>query len=304
MPSVGDNHRVGFGYFPAAAQALDVPIAAGGAHANVLAFSSIAVTEVDHVTSSAPAVASFRIAAAADSTCQHQYLVTAHSGAPGTAELILVAAGGEEVDRVAVQVAPSDELTYDRGWDGPAAPAVLAGSLQGLHVTTLGQGSVLVGTGAVHFALDGALTPFPDESAEPPWWGGDGITFTGGPGDGMVHAGAVSAQVDVPIHVIEETALTRLDLRTVPGDGPLTRDVLVTAFAGDTTVYGAQCDWRWPGRTRPLWTDGGWIGAAAPARYRFTAGTAGTYQAVCVLPGGTTRTVELVFTDAGEKFRM
>src|SRR3954454_19541705 len=67
MPTTGERGRIGFGYFPAASQALDRPMAAGGAHTNLLAFSSIAVTEVDHVTSSAPAVASFHIAAAADS---------------------------------------------------------------------------------------------------------------------------------------------------------------------------------------------------------------------------------------------
>jgi hypothetical protein len=304
MPTVGERGQIGFGYFPAASQALDVPIAAGGAHTNLLAFSSIAVTEVDHVTSSAPAVASFKIAAAADSTCQHQYLVTVHSGQPGSADLILVAADGSEVDRVGVVVAPTEELLFDRGWDGPDAPTVLAGSLQGLHVTTLGKDGVLVGTGAVRFSLSGALAEFPDDSAEPPWWGGDEITFTGGPGDGVVSAEADHARLEVAIHVIDETALTQLDLRTASGDGPLSRDVFVTAFAGETPVYGAECDWRWPVRKRPLWMDGGWIGAPAPAHYRFTVETPGTYQAVCVLPGGTERNIELVFADTGPEFRM
>src|SRR5262245_40405262 len=176
MPTVGERGQIGFGYFPAASQALDVPVAAGGAHTNLLAFSSIAVSEVDHVHSSAPSVASFKIAAAADSTCQHQYLVTVHSGEPGTAELILLAADGAEGERVRVEVAPTGELLFGQGWDGPAPPTVLAGSLQGLHVTTLGRDGVLVGTGAVDFSLSGTLAAYPDDSAEPPWWGGDEIT--------------------------------------------------------------------------------------------------------------------------------
>src|SRR5262245_13498133 len=100
MPTLGESGRVGFGYFPAASEALDRPIAAGGARANVLAFSSVDVGLVDDVRSSAPSVASFKLAAIAQSSCQHQYLVTAHSGIPGTAELILVDGSGNEIDRV------------------------------------------------------------------------------------------------------------------------------------------------------------------------------------------------------------
>src|SRR5262245_3250914 len=184
MPTVGERGRMGFGYFPAASEALDRPIAAGGARANVLAFSGGDGGMVEEVRSSAPSVASFKLAAVAQSSCQRQYLVTAHSGQPGSAALILLDASGAEIERVGVQVAPTESLLYDRGWqDSP--PSVLAGSLQGLHVTTIGQEGVLVGTGAVRFSFSGSLSRFAGDG-EPPWWGGDEVTFAGTPGRGAV----------------------------------------------------------------------------------------------------------------------
>jgi hypothetical protein len=297
MPSLGQKGLIGFGYFPAASQSLDQPIAAGGAHTNVLGLSSVEVAMVDSVSSSDPSIAKFKLASIAGSSCQHQALITVHSGRPGDADLILADAAGNEVDRVTVRVAPTAALLFDQGWDG-GTPTVLAGSLQGLHVTTLGaDGEVLVGTGAVRFSLSGTLAAFPDDEAQPPWWGGDETTFTGGPGGGVVSADADDGHVEVPITFADATQLTHFALRSVAGDQPLTRDVFVSAAAGDVQLYGAQCDWRWPGRTQPLWIDGGWIGAEAATHYRFTVERPGRYSAVCVLPGGTNQAIDLVFEE-------
>jgi hypothetical protein len=301
MPTLGERGRVGFGYFPAASEALDRPIAAGGAHANVLAFSSVEVGMIDDVRSSAPSVASFTLSAVAQSSCQHQYLVTAHSGQAGTAELILVDASGAEIDRVGVTVAPTESLLYDRGWR-EAVPSVLAGSLQGLHVTTVGQRGVLVGTGAVRFSFSGSLSRV-DGDGEPPWWGGDEVTFAGTPGRGAVIADADRAHLEVPVEIVDEAALTRFELSATAESEPLTRDVFVTAAAGATPVWGAECQWRWPQKRQPLWIDGGWIGAGAVTQYRFTVAEAGTWTAACVLPGGSSRSIDLRFEGAGSRLR-
>jgi hypothetical protein len=300
MPTVGERGRLGFGYFPAASQALTQPMAAGGAHTNVLGFSSVEVEPVDGVRSSDPGVASFKLAANGGSSCEHQFLVTVHSGRPGTAAMILVDSGGRELDRVPVHVAATETLLFDQGWDGAAPPTVLAGSLQGLHVTTLGESGVgvLVGTGAVRFSFSGVLAKFTDSDAEPPWWGGDEVTFSGGPGSGTVIADADRGHLEVPITVVDESALTELSLRAAPAkDAKLAVDVGVSALAGATPLYGAECQWRWPLHHQPLWIDGGWIGAAPVTQYRFTVEKPGVYTAVCVLPGGTNRSVELTFAD-------
>jgi hypothetical protein len=297
MPSLGQQGRFGFGYFPAASQSLDWPVAAGGAHTNVLALSSVEVAMVDSVRSSDASIAKFNLASIGGSSCQHQALITVHSGRPGSADLILADADGNEVDRVRVRVAPTAALLFDRGWDG-GTPTALAGSLQGLHVTTLGaDGGVLVGTGAVRFSLSGTLAVFPDDEVQPPWWGGDETTFTGGPGAGVVSADADGGHLSVAINFVDEMELTHFALRSVRGDKPLTRDVFVSAAAGEVQLYGAQCDWRWPGGTPPLWIDGGWIGAGAATHYRFTSDRPGRYSALCVLPGGTSQSIELAFED-------
>ena len=281
LPSVGERGRIGLGYFPAAGESLAQPMAAHGAHTNVMAFSSIDVTAVDDVRSSAPAIAGVKLAAIAESSCQHQYLITVHSGDAGSADLIFVDASGNEIDRAAIHVEETTAIDLDEGWVG-AGPTIVAGSLQGLHATTRGPSGVLVGTGAVTFSLAGTLAPFPDRGQEPPWWGGDSLTFTGSPGAGIVSAQADSARVEVPITVV--ASLGEVTIR-VEKSAPLTSDVYVSAGS----IWGAECDWDWDKGWN--WLDGGWIGEQPEAHYRFTVDKPGSYPAVCTLADGQIKTI-------------
>jgi hypothetical protein len=285
LPTVGESGRLGLGYFPAAGQSLDRPMAAHGARTNLMVFSSIDVTAVDDVRSSAPAIATFKLAAIAESSCQRQYLITVVSGDAGSAELIAVDARGSEIDRAALHVEETSAIEIDRGWSG-AGPTIVAGSLQGLHATTLGDSGVLVGTGAVRFSLAGSLTPFPDRAQEPPWWGGDSVTFTGIAGSGVISADADRAHVEVPVNVI--ASLGEVTMR-VEKNAVLSNDVFVSA--GD--LFGAECDWDWDRGWN--WVDGGWIGSQPQTHYRFTVDKAGTYTALCKLPDGQERAIELTF---------
>ena len=296
-PTLGERGQVGLGYFPAASESLDRAMAAHGAHTNLLAFARIATPTVEDVGSTRPEVATFKLASVATSLCQHQYLITVSSGSTGVAELVLVDGVGNEVDRAPILVEPTQSLELDRGWSGDAGPTIIAGTLQGLHATTVGQGSVLVGTGAVRFSLFGTLSHYPDPTAQPPWWGGDSVTFTGTAGTGVVSADADAAHVEVPVSVVDAAAITAWSV-IAPGPARVAdgADVRVTALLGDEPVFGAQCVWTWPVADHPpLWAEGGWIGGPTTTRYHFTVEKAGSYRAVCTLPDASMRSVELIF---------
>jgi hypothetical protein len=295
-PSLGERGRIGFGFFPAVSQQLETPLAAGGAHTELLALSPASTPPVRSVTSTAPEVVSFVLSSVGGSLCQNQALLLLHTGRPGSAALRLFDDGGAEIDRVTLTVEATTELPLDRAF-GDAAPArILAGSLQGVHTTTLGAKGILVGTGSVEFHLEGDLLPYPVRDAAPPWWGGDALAFTGRPGQGRVVADCGGAHAEVPVQVLDPSALGEVTLQAPAAKWPATVDVTVVAQAQSdgALIYGAQCRWAWP-FGRPEWIDGGWIGDDPVARYRFTAPRAGTFNATCVLPGERRETVTLTF---------
>src|SRR5262249_42591033 len=154
--------------------------------------------------------------------------------------------GGTEIDRALIKVENTTRLDVDRQFSEQAPARILAGSLQGLHVTTMGDSGILVGTGAVEFHLEGDLLPFPMRGVAPPWWGGDANTCTGARGRGRVVAGSGWAQAEVPVEVVDPSSLGTVTLTAAPARWPAPVDVAVAADANGAPVYGAQCRWSWP----------------------------------------------------------
>jgi hypothetical protein len=244
------------------------------------------------VVSSAPGVVSFNLASLGGSPCQNQALLLVRSGAPGMATLSLRDDDGGEIDRVRLSVEATASLALDRDFAQPAT--ILAGSLQGMHVTTLGASGILVGVGAVEFHLEGDLLPFPVRDAAPPWWGGDAVAFTGTPGSGRVVADCGSAHAEVAVSVLDPASLEAVQITADPVKWPAPVELTVAARAAGAPVYGAQCKWSWP-FDPPEWVEGGWIGGEPEARYRFTAAWPGTFTASCELPGGRSEVIALSF---------
>jgi hypothetical protein len=288
-PTLGRHGNLGFSFFPAVSPRLETPLAAGGAHTQILALSTSSVAAVGSVTSSRPEVASFILSSVGGSPCQNQALLLVRTGVPGASELRLFDEGGGLLDEVGVTVERTATLAVDRDFSDAAPARILAGSLQGVHTTTLGADSILVGTGAVRFQLEGDLFAFPDRDAAPPWWGGDALAFTGRPGRGRVVADAGGAHVEVPVEVLDPASIGLVTLSATPATWP--NPVEVTVGAG---VYGAQCRWSWP-FSAPEWVDGGWIGGDVSAHYRFTAPWPGTFTAECTLPGDQRQSIEITF---------
>jgi hypothetical protein len=293
-PSLGQERRIGFAYLPAVSQKLESPLAAGGSRTEILALSASSTPPVRNVVSSHPEVASFTLASVGGSICQNQALLLVRTGVPGTTELELYDDGGNQVDRVAVSVAATRQLELDRSFNEAAPARILAGSLQGVHATTLGDSGVLVGTGAVRFRLEGDLFPFPDRDAAPPWWGGDAVTFTGNSGRGRVLAQVGGLEAALSVEVLAASSLGEVTLTAEPVVWPAPVELTVAADAGGAPVYGAQCQWSWPFEP-PEWVYGGWIGDEPAAHYRFSAPRKGRFVAECLLPGRRRQQVELRF---------
>jgi hypothetical protein len=289
-PTLGQRRRIGFGYFPAVAEKLDVPMTSGGAKTELLGFSGSSTPQPRRVTSTDPSVVKVALAAVGGSLCQNQSLMTLQSGVPGQADVVLYDDNDRELDRVTVKVVETTRLELDRGTPGPLR--FLAGSLQGVHATTLSDQGILVGTGAVHFTLQGSLVP-PSDERVPPWWGGDAVAFSGTAGTGKIVVDGGSAHGVLEFEILEATAIDQVQIDAPSSKWPAPVELTVAAQSDGAPVFGAQCKWSWP-FDRPEWVDGGWVGADPAARYRFTAPHAGSFVAVCGLPGREER-VNLTF---------
>ena len=231
------------------------------------------------------------------------------TGMVGESDLVLYDRKNAEIARVTLSVADTTDLVVEQGWTGTSA-AVLAGQPVGVHATTNRGDETLVGTGAVKFSLTGSLTM---GSASPPdflpW--GDASWFSGQPGMGSVVASCPSARTEVPVTIVDPSALTSLEtsptaLRFAANEYGTLR---VSAFFGTQEVYGARCKWTSSSaalRIQPDFIDdcsqdptdcriivpGAQLDA--PPSYRYVVeGPSGHYQATCTIPGGHTTTVSI-----------
>lgn len=208
-------------------------------------------------------------------------LMSHHSG---NADLILFDQAGAEIDRTPVSVADSTTLVLDEEWRD-AMPTILAGSAVPFHVTPFGRDRAgcdvaLLGTGSVAFQVTGTITQ------EPMSLGGDDTLLLGALGDGTVKATSPTTSVDVPIHVVDATALTAIEAPdTIIMSAPEI-DFTVTLRAGSSVrVLGAYCVWQTP--------PGIWIDSISGLRYRIRGDTVRTTTITCMAPNGLSKTITL-----------
>jgi hypothetical protein len=283
----GQNGRSSFGYF-FGTESLATPLAAGGARASVTGWVGPGQARIATVDSSDPSVLTSAIASQQEDPCSQLVVVDVTAGQPGAADLILHDASGGEVDRVRLTVAPTATLAIDRGWVPPAVPKVLAGSLQGVHATTLAaDGTVLVGTGAVQFTLSGTLT----EEGGAPLQYGDRVSFRAAAGAATVQADCVAAHAEVQLEAVDPSLVDLLTITQPGGFSLLGYPVYVDAQVAGEAVWGAECAWQVaPPGANATWDGGGLIGGAPTTIYHFK-GASGHYTATCTLPGGPSQTI-------------
>ena len=295
----GVNEAVGFslGFVRAAAAS-----AAGGAATPVSVIARSTSAGVASVHSSNDAV----LTVTSDSGTTDSRSLTVLSGAAGSADLIAIDPTGAELDRLTFTVAPSTALALD-STTAATTVTVLAGAVQKLHVTTIGAdgpNDVLVGTGAVKFALDPALAPA--TAADAPFWYayGDEAFFTASAaGAGSVTASAPDTTTALTLTAVDPSAIDTITLtQTTELDTPALQ---ASASIGSTPVYGVRCTWTGsPGLTVKLagatgtTDDGpdilqtGGLGDDSAFLYELS-GAPGTYDAACTIPGGLAKTISV-----------
>jgi hypothetical protein len=175
--------------------------------------------------------------------------VVVQTAQPGDADLVLLDGAGVEVDRVTVHVAAAAFLYFDSGWAG-ANPVVLAGTpIYGVDVEKHDAARrLLLGTGAVHFSVDGTLTLLgPPAPSSGPVSVIETVRFSGQPGLGTLAATSAEASLSVPVTVLGISVLSGLHATlTATMLGPNdTVDALVetNVTAGADLVYGTTCVW-------------------------------------------------------------
>jgi hypothetical protein len=283
-------------------ESIDRAIAAGGASTGIYAIARSTAPEIGSVVSSDPTV----LAVTADTGDATRRTLTVVSGAPGSADLVVLDVSGAEIDRLAIEVAPSVALALDCDCDTTSV-TILAGAVQMFHVTTMGPDDVLVGTGAVAFTLDPAFVPS-TASAAPFWLAyGDEVFFQApAPGTGTVTAHAPDASVALAITAVDASAIDTITLAQAEGDPDGSGAwIEASASTGATPVYGALCSWSAPsgvtvtleGATGgsadpPSVFQGGGLGGDPAIGYQVN-GNPGTYPVTCTMPGGPSSTVNV-----------
>src|SRR5262249_35676508 len=173
---------------------LTVPIAAGS-RSTIKVASDLGFMQVG---SSNPSVALFDLSG---STIEVQAIE------PGFTDLVLEDSMGRIVDRATIVVADNVALGSSV-YGGATHVAVLAGSSQRFHVSTIGPGGVgTVGVGAVTFSVQGLAnlsTLFVKEGDETGFWGYQG--------HGSIIARAGSAISVLDVDFLSESAVTSIDL--------------------------------------------------------------------------------------------
>jgi hypothetical protein len=277
--------KAGFRYTFSSSSDLATPMVAGGAYTYITACVGPEQPEIADVSVSSPAVA------VADKPTTPGRFVTfgVESGVAGDTDLTLLDAAGNELARTTLHVADATELAVDRGWGTDPAPTLLDGGVSVLHVTTLRGADTLVGLGAVHFAFDGAVesTSY-DNSLSGAY--GDVVYFRAHAGGGTITASCPGASVQVPIAVVDASALTELRASTssiyiAAGQEGAVR---IGAFAGATPVYDVRCAWGSHPALYPQpdrWSNYGGLGSDAGYWYSIT-GPHGSYALTCAVPGG------------------
>ena len=279
--------KPGFGYIFASSSDLATPMVAGGASANIAACIDPGLPDIAKVYVSSPAVATI------DRPTLSGNFVTFGivSGVAGDTDLALLDAAGNQLARTTLHVADATELAVDRGWGTDPAPTLLDGGVSVLHVTTRRGADTLVGVGAVHYAFAGGVESATYDDALS-GSEGDAVYFRAHAGGGTITASCPSASVQVPIAVVEPSALTEVRASTsslhiaAGGEGT----VYVGAFAGATPVYDVRCYWfsqPWRLAAEPDRVSSRGLGGEAGYWYRIT-GPQGSYTLTCMVPGGST----------------
>jgi len=260
---------------------------AGGAYTNIAACIGPELPEIANVSVSNPAVALVQKPILPG----HFVTFVVLSGVAGDTDLALLDAPGRELARTTLHVADATELAVDRGWGTDPAPTLLDGGVSVLHVTTRRGADTLVGLGAVHFAFEGAVESASSDDAFSDA-NGDVVYFRAHAGGGTITASCPSASVQVPIAVVEPTALTEVRASTSSIHIAAFQEgsVRIDAFAGATPVYDVRCYWfsqPWRLAAEPdRWLNHG-LGSDAGYWYRVT-GPQGSYTLTCMVPGGMT----------------
>ena len=281
----------GFRYLAASSLDLATPMVAGGAFTDIT--SCVPLPGIANVSVSSPAVAMVsKPIGPAD------YLIFGvESGVAGDTDVVLLDAAGNALTKTTLHVANATELAVDRGWGTDPAPTLLDGGVSVLHVTTLRGADTLVGIGAVHFAFDGAVECTSSDNALSDAYG-DVVYFRAHAGGGTITASCPGASVQVPIAVVEPSALT--ELRASTSSIHIAADqegaVRIGAFAGATPVYDVRCFWC----SQPFglyaqpdpWSNHGGIGSDAGYWYR-VGGPQGNYTLTCAVPGGLSTTLSV-----------
>jgi hypothetical protein len=221
-----------FSYDSAAGGSLATPVAVG-------AKVGVCVEAGGHsdVTVASATVANPAIALVTDQNSLHAF--TLRGLAPGTTELEVTTNRGS--DRVSITVAAPDTLQFVDGWGSAPGPTVVVGATERYWVRLLHAGQPLAGNGATQFIYSGPIGGG-QEIAAP----GDGIpdseeNFAVGtaPGQATITAQSGGASTQLAITMIDASAVTSALVSLGVDHGV----VFVTAFAGNTPVYGPSCTW-------------------------------------------------------------
>jgi hypothetical protein len=262
----------------------DNPMAAGGAQAN-LTISLASGVSFQQIRSSNPSVASFTVIGGSGLD------VSAVSAAPGQTQLQLLDGAGKLVDQVTVTVTATAKLTLIQGWTG-AAPLVIEGSTQTLHVTTVDASNhTLIGTGSVAFSLSAPLA-----HAAGALVFGDTYAFTGSAGSGSITARAPSATLVQDVTVVPLAAITGVNGTVQPNSSDANgvyANVDVVASAAGGAVFGATCNWTTSDPSVMLQSQTATsLESAAKASSKFLLKSAGSFTATCTV-GSAATTVQL-----------
>jgi hypothetical protein len=262
----------------------DNPMAAGGARGEI-GVSLASGYSFNQVRSSNSAVASVALAGS------NGLDIVINSAAPGQTQVQLVDVGGKVVDQVTVTVTQTAKLATTQGWTG-AAPLVLEGSTQTLHVTTVDANNhTLIGTGSVTFEATAPLA-HSDQLVF-----GDSFAFTGVAGAGTITARAPATTLVQPVTVVPLTAITSLSATVKPNttdSAGVHGNVVVTANTTAGAVYGAHCTWMIDDPSVILQSESSTntLESAPQSTSLFVLNNAGTFHATCTT-GAVSTTVTL-----------
>jgi hypothetical protein len=227
---LGTDDGVSFSYDSLGS--MSIPIAAGASDG--ISISVPSGTTVASAKASDPSVLSLGTLNAG--SLPGSYDVPVIAGNPGSTTFTIYDPSGKEIDHTTVQVAPTTSIPLDM----PSGVTLLSGNSFAVHATTIGDGGqTLAGTGSIHFAYQGSLSP---TTGAPDFCSGDcGYFQAGATGDGEIDAAATSATARSTVHVVDASALDAFSfasptLQMKQNDG---QTITYTMRAGSVIVYGS-----------------------------------------------------------------